>query len=314
MSRNQEKTNQQCKAVLKVRATVLNAARSWLNAQEYIEVQGPIILPAVGKRPHNFMINYFDQSAYLSGGLQPYSDTLLEMFGKIFTIAPTFRAERLKTSRHLTEYWRIEVAALRQNFERIIRIQEELVAHLCSELAKNATEELSLLQRPVDDIKQVKTPFPRLTYDAAIEKLQSMDCKVNWGESLSWELESKLGSVYNQPFFVTEFPLNGETFFNKAHAHRGELTLSADLIAPEGYGEFAGAAETITDKRVLLKKLKEAGIEPRDRRWYLRLRRLDSAPQSGFALGVERLLQWICKLEHIKEATAFPRTYGCIYP
>jgi len=124
MSRNQEKTNQQCKAVLKVRATVLNAARSWLNAQEYIEVQGPIILPAVGKRPHNFMINYFDQSAYLSGGLQPYSDTLLEMFGKIFTIAPTFRAERLKTSRHLTEYWRIEVAALRQNFERIIRIQE----------------------------------------------------------------------------------------------------------------------------------------------------------------------------------------------
>jgi asparaginyl-tRNA synthetase len=306
--------NQRSKAVLKVRAKILDAARSWLVGQGFVEVQGPILLPAMGDRPHNFNVNYFGQSAYLSGGLQPYSDSFVEMFEKVYTVAPTFRAEPLKTKRHLTEFWRVEIAASGFNLEQMLRVQEDMVAHICHELFKDAVEELCFLRGSTENLNRVKVPFPRITYDEAVENLQRTKRCIHWGEPLNWENEHDLSLMFDRPFFVTDFPVSSETYFHKSNPAKPELSLCADLLAPEGYGEVSSAGETITDKKELLKKLKEAQIEPTDRRWYLSLKRFGYSPKSGFALGVERFLQWICKLENVKEAAYFPRTYERIYP
>jgi asparaginyl-tRNA synthetase len=306
--------SQRNKAILTVRAKVLDAARFWLGGQGFVEVQGPVLLPAVGDRPHNFRVNYFDQSAYLSGGLQPYSDVFIEMFEKVYTVAPTFRAEPLKTKRHLAEFWRIEVAGSGFDLEQMLRVQEEMVAHICSELSKDAVEELCFLRGSTENLNRVNAPFPRITYDEAIEKLQKAKHRIQWGEELSWEMEHELSLMFDRPFFVTDFPVSGETYFHKSNPVKPELSLCADLVAPEGYGEISSAGETITDKKELLRKIREIKIEPTDRRWYLSLRRFGSSPKSGFALGVERFLQWVCKLENVEEAAAFARTYERIYP
>jgi asparaginyl-tRNA synthetase len=314
LSARQGVGSQRSKAVLKIRAKVLDAARSWLGGQGFVEAQGPVLLPAVGDRPHNFRVNYFDKSAYLSGGLQPYSDVFVEMFEKVYTVAPTFRAEPLKTKRHLAEFWRVEVAASGFDLGQILRAQEEMVTHICHELSKDAVEELRFLRGSIENLNRVKVPFPRITYDEAVDKLQAAGSRIHWGEALSWEIEHELSVMFDRPFFVTDFPVSGETYFHKSNPAKPELSLCADLLVPEGYGEISSAGETITDKKELLRKLREIKIEPADRRWYLSLRRFGSAPKSGFALGVERLLQWVCKLENVEEAIAFARTYERIYP
>jgi asparaginyl-tRNA synthetase len=309
-----ERRGQRNKAVLKVRAVVLDAARSWLTEQGFVEVQGPVLLPAVGERTRGFRVDYFGKGAFLSGGLQPYSDVFVKMFGKVFTVAPTFRAEPLKDNRHLAEFWRVEVASSGLDLDGIIGVEEAMVARICRLLCEKVADELCFLRGSIAGLEQVRAPFPRITYDEAIDRLQAVGCRVNWGEPLSSDLERKLSLMFDVPFFVSEFPVSGETFFHKSNPERPELSLCADLIAPGGYGEIAGGGEGITDRKVLLGKLREMKIEPVDRRWYLSLRRFGAAPQSGFALGVERLLQWVCTLENINEATAFPRRFRQIYP
>jgi len=302
------------RAVMKIRANLLDAARWWFNRHNFIEVHGPTIIPAAGDWPNFFEVKYFDKKAYLTQGLQPYTDAFMASLGKIYTIAPAFRAEKLRTRRHLTEYWRIEAAAPQCDLDGIIGIQEELVTHICHSLSKDAIEELKCLRRHVKDIVKVQTPFPRLTYDEVIEMLQMDGFNISWGHELNWELENHLSLRFNQPFFITEFPIGIQTFFYKPHPKRPELTLSVDLLAPEGYGEIAGGGQMIDEKEVLLKKMTEEKIEPEDQRWYMDLRQYSSIPHSGFVIGVERLIQWICKLKHIREASAFPRLFDSIYP
>jgi asparaginyl-tRNA synthetase len=306
--------NQKKRAVLKVRAKVLNSARHWFNNHDFTEVQGPTLIPATGEWPGYFEVKYFDKKAYLAQGLQPYADAFTAVLGKVYTVAPTFRAEKLRTSRHLTEYWRIEAAAQKCDLDGIIRIQEDLVAHICHSLSMEATEELKCLRRKIENLEKVETPFPRITYDEAIEILQKDGVNGFWGEELSWKIEKHLSLRFNQPFFITDFPISTQTLFYKSNDQRPELTLSADLIAPEGYGEIAGSGQMINEKEVLLKKMAEAEIEPQDQRWYMNLKKCGSVSHSGFVVGLERLIQWICKLEDAKEATAFPRSSDTIYP
>lgn len=306
--------SEKSRAVMKVRAKLLDAARRWFNRNDYTEVHGPTIIPAAGDWPSSFEVKYFDKKAYLTQGLQPYADAFMASLGRIYTIAPAFRAEKLRTRRHLTEYWRIEAAAPRCDLDGIIGIQEELMTHICHSLSKEAIEELKCLRRRVKDIVKVQTPFPRLTYDEVIEILQRDGFNISWGQELSWELENHLSLRFNQPFFITEFPIGIQTFFYKPHPKRPELTLSVDLLAPEGYGEIASGGQMIDEKEVLLKKMAEEKIEPKDQRWYMDLRRYGPVPHSGFVMGLERLIQWICKLEHIREASAFPRLFDSIYP
>jgi len=299
---------------MKVRAKLLNAARWWFNQHDFIEVHGPTIIPATGDRPNSFEVKYFDKKAYLTQGLQPYSDAFMASLGKIYTIAPAFRAAKLRTRRHLTEYWRIEAEAPLSDLDGIIRIQEELVTHICHSLYKEAVEELKCLRRHAEDLIKVQIPFPRLTYDKVVEMLQRDGYSIQWGEELSWELENNLSLRFNQPFFITEYPIGIQTFFHRPHPQRPELTLSADLLAPEGYGEIASGGQMIDEKEVLLKKMAEEKIETEGQRWYVELRRYGSVPYSGFVMGLERLIQWICKLKHIKEASAFPRLFDSVYP
>jgi len=306
--------NQKRKAIIKVRAKTLKMARSWFDQNDFIEVQGPVLMPAMGRWPNSFQVKYFGNEAYLSQGLQPYSDAFVEMFGKVYTVAPTFRAEKVKTKRHLTEYWRIEVAAASHNLDQIIEVIQSLITHVSNALATEAFEELKFFRRSIEDMSRIRKPFQRLTYDQAIDVLQKDGHRVQWGQELSWELEKNLSLKFEQPFFITEFPISNQTSFRKEHPQRTELTSSADLFAPEGYGEIGGGGQNICDEDVLLERMTELAIDPTDQRWYLSLRRFSLGENSGFVIGLERLIQWICKLKQIKDTTMFPRTPDSVYP
>jgi asparaginyl-tRNA synthetase len=305
--------SEKTRAVLKIRAQVLSEAREWFDQHGYVEVQGPTIIPAVGDRPGSFEVKYFDKKAYLAQGLQPYANAFVASLGKVYSIAPAFRAEKVRTRRHLTEYWRIEVAQ-QCEFDTIIGVQEEIMTHVCNDLAEEAADSLRRFNRSVKDIKNIKKPFPLITYDEAVDVLQRDGFKIWWGQKLDWEMEKQLSLKFNQPFFIAKFPISVETFFHKSDPEKPELTLSADLLAPEGYGEISSGLQMITDKRVISKKMTEENIDPGDQLWYMSFMQRDSVPYSGFAIGLERLIQWICKLPHIKKATAFPRLCDNIYP
>jgi asparaginyl-tRNA synthetase len=233
--------------------------------------------------------------------------------GKIYTIAPAFRAEKVTSKRHLTEYWRIEVAQ-QCTLDTMIGTQEELVSHICRSLSREAREELKRLSSHVEDLAKVQTPFSRIAYDEVVEMLQRDGFNIVWGQNLNWELENHLSLNFKQPFFITEFPVGIQTFYYKSHPKRSELTLSVDLLAPKGYGEIGGGGQMIDQKEVLLKKMAEEKIELGDQQWCINLMHYGSVPQSGFVIGLERLIQWICKLDHIREASAFPRLFDSIYP
>jgi asparaginyl-tRNA synthetase len=299
-------------AILKVRAKILQAARYWLDRNGYLEVQGPVLIPAVGDWPSYFEVKYFGKKAFLAQGLQPYADPF-EDLEKIYTIAPSFRAEKAKTKRHLTEYWRIEVAEL-CGLNELIKVQEELLTYVCRWLAKTTVKELKCLGHSTEDLARIKPPFPKLTYDQAVEILQKDGLDILWGQDINWSLEKQLSMKFSHPFFLTEFPEAIETLFYKSHPTKLGSTLTADLLAPEGYGELGSGGQSEDDKNVLMKKMTEEKIEAQERRWYLGLRRLEMVPSSGFIIGLERLIQWICKLENISDATAMPRLPNSIYP
>ena len=305
---NRNFRSEEFRAMLKIRAHVLNEARKWFDKHGYIEVQGPSIIPAVGDRPGSFEVKYFDKKAYLAQGLQPYANAFVASLGKVYTIAPAFRAEKVRTPRHLTEYWRIEVAQ-QCEFNTIIGVQEEIIAHICHNLSAEAADTLKRFNRSVKNLKNIKKPFPRITYDESVDTLQRDGFKIWWGQKLDLEMEKQLSLKFNQPFFITKFPIGVETFFHKSDPKKPELTLSVDLLAPEGYGEISSGLQIITEKELISKKMIEENIDPADQLWYMNLMQCDSVPHSGFAMGLERLIQWICKLAHIKEATAFPRLY-----
>lgn len=314
MFANEHLWSERKRAVIKIRAKMLDAVRSWFKRHNYVEVQGPVIVPAIGDWPNYFEVKYFDRKAYLTQGLQPYAEVLMANLGKIYTIAPAFRAEKITTQRHLTEYWQIEVEVPYSDLNGIIEIQEQLVSYICRSLSKEAEEELESIQRDVKDFQGIQVPFPRLSYDETITMLQRDGFNVQWGARLDWEHEEHLSLRFSQPFFITEFPIGIETFFYQSHPEKPELTLSADLLAPEGYGEISTGGQPTVEKEELLRKMKEERINPDEQKWYMNLRGISSIPYSGFAMGVERLTQWICKLEQIKEASAFPRSTDNLYP
>ncbi len=300
-------SRQRLKNVLTVRSKILEYARDWLNKAGFVEVQGPVLFPAFGERPNHFSVKYFDKAAYLSGGLAPYSDAFLSMFDKIYTVAPTFRAEPIKSKRHLAEYWRIEVSRL-CGFEEMLSVQEQLLAHILRSLTIACQKELTELKSPLN-LTKLETPFPRLTYDKAIEQLQKNNSKIQWGEPISKENEVVVTKLHEQPFFITHFPLNSETALYRTLTDENLLTLSADLLAPQGYGEIGACNELITQKALIRKRLTELGIETAEQEWYLKNRQNNLAPQSMIAIGLERLLQWVCNTNDITQTTAVPRQY-----
>ena len=243
MVKPKKSTVERCTSLLKVRAKVFEEARTWLNNQGFIEVQGPILLPATGTRANSFKVDYFGQDAFLARGLNPYSDFFMETLGKIYTISPTFRAESKDDGRHLAEYWRIEANAPSCQFEDILTLQEQMLKHILSKLLEDKAKELILLTGSLAHIERVKLPLFRLTYDKAIEKLHEKGWDIFWGQPFDWETERELSLTFDQPFFVTEFPVSGEWFAYESVKGKNDLTLTYDLLAPEGYSELASGGQ-----------------------------------------------------------------------
>jgi len=295
-------------AVLRVRAKFLKAARSWLDEHGYTEVHVPILTAAACEGGATlFPVDYFGKKVYLTQSWQLYAEAVIASLGKIYTVAPSFRAEKSRTRRHLTEYWHLEVEEPFCDLDCIMKVQEELITFICHTLAEKASNELEVLGRNPKDLLRIKPPFMRLTYDEVIALLQKHGVEIEWGEDLGWEQEKVLARMFDQPFFVTHYPRGVKAFYHKPDPKRPEVTLSADLLAPEGYGEITGGGQRIHDLNELLERIKEEGLNPDDYQWYLDLRRYGSVPHSGFGLGVERTVTWICKLNHIRDAIAFPR-------
>jgi len=307
--------NHKMQRILRIRAKFLEAAREWFSLNGYTEFHSPILITAACEGGSTlFNVKYFDRDAYLSQSWQLYAEAAIASLGKIYTVAPSFRAEKSRTRRHLTEYWHLEAEAPWCDLNCIMKVQEELLAHIFHSLCEDLPRELESFGRPPEELMNMEPPFERLTYDEVADILVKEGVQFSWGDDLGWIEEKKLTEKFDKPFFVTHFPTGVKAFYHKPDPKRPEVTLSADLLAPEGYGEITGGGQRIDDLNELLRRMEEENLNPKDYEWYIDLRRYGSVPHSGFGLGVERVIAWICKLDHIRDAIAFPRLINRVYP
>ncbi|MBX8636210.1 MAG: asparagine--tRNA ligase [Thermoplasmata archaeon] len=302
-------------AIMKVKASILLGAREWFTENDFCEVTPPILTTnACEGGTTLFPLKYFDQNAYLSQSAQMYLEALTFSLERVFAVTPSFRAEKSRTPRHLTEYWHLEGEEAWVNNEGNMHIQEELVSHVVRHVLQKRKEELAVLKRNVEDLKAVEPPFVRLTYENALKMLSERGMNAKWGDDFGTEEEKMLTLDSVKPVFVTNFPKEIKAFYMKENEQDSRTYSCADLIAPEGFGEVIGGSERETDVRKLVARMEEQSIPLEPYAWYLDLRKYGSVPHSGFGLGVERLVKWICKLDHIRDAVPFPRTPSRIYP
>jgi asparaginyl-tRNA synthetase len=301
--------------IIKIRAKVLEAAREWFKENGFIEVQVPIIVSAACEGGSTlFELKYFDSKAYLSQSWQLYGEAMIFGFGRCYTIAPSFRAEKSKTRRHLTEFWHLEAEMPFCDFEELMKIEENLIWFIMQKVAKECETELRELGRNPEDLLKMKPPFPRIRYEDAIKILQGKGVKVKYGDDLGADEEKVLALQFDRPFFVTHFPKGIKAFYHKPDPKQPEVTLSVDMLAPEGYGEIIGGGERIESYEELMKRIKEEKLDVSAYKWYLDLRKFGSVQHAGFGLGIERFVMWVCKLKHIRDAIAFPRLINRVYP
>ncbi|MEM4648061.1 MAG: asparagine--tRNA ligase [Candidatus Pacearchaeota archaeon] len=301
--------------IMKIRHNLLKAAREFFYDRGFYEVSPPIITgSACEGGATQFEINYFDEKAYLSQSAQLYLEALIYSLEKVFSITPSFRAEPHRTSRHLAEYWHIEPEVAWLDFEGLLKLEEDFISYICSYIATNNEKELKFLGRDPEDLFKVKPPFPRITYDEAIKRLNKIGMKIPWGKDLRTLEEEKLTKNLEKPLIVTHYPREIKAFYMKDDPKNKKVVLCNDMLAPNGYGEIIGGSERENDIEILKEKLIAAGEKLENYKWYLDLRLYGAIPHSGFGAGVERILRWICKLDHIRDAIPFPRTIRRKYP
>ncbi len=302
------------RSVLRVRAVLLSSARGWFDENGFTEVHVPSLTSAAVEGGATlFEVKYFDEKAYLTQSWQLYAEALIASVGRIFTVAPSFRAEASRTRRHLTEYWHVEAEAPWCDLDGIMRVEEELLTHMLLKLVESCRSELELFGRNVEDLERVRPPFPRITYDEAWKMIGGESSGISWGEDLGYEQEKMLTAKFDRPFFVLRYPRKAKAFYHKPDPLNPELTLSVDMLA-QSVGEITGGGERIEDYDLLLSRIKEEGLDPKSYSWYLDLRKFGCVPHAGFGLGLERMVTWVCKLDHIRDAIAFPRLINRAYP
>ncbi len=302
-------------AVLRVRAEVIRAIREWLDDNGFALVDTPILTPAAAEGTTTlFTVDYFGEPAYLAQSGQLYNEAAIMALGRVYCFGPTFRAEKSKTRRHLTEFWMVEPEMAYCDQEENQRVQEELVAAVVRRVLERRRPDLEFLGRDVSKLEGIRPPFPRLPYDEALAWLEEQGLALPWGEDFGAPHETALSTRFEQPVFVTRYPARCKAFYMQPDPDRPEVVLCADLLAPEGYGEIIGGSQRIDDASLLEQRIREHGLPPEVFRWYVDLRRYGSVPHSGFGLGVERTVAWICGLEHIREAIPFPRLLHRMYP
>jgi asparaginyl-tRNA synthetase len=303
-------------AILRVRHAVVKAVRDYLDDAGYTLVDAPIFTPAACEGTTTlFGVPYFDEgTAYLTQSGQLYSEATAAAHGKVYCFGPTFRAEKSKTRRHLTEFWMVEPEMAYARLDDAIALAEQLVCALVARVLETRREELKVLERDVAKLENVRPPFPRLHYDDAIKLIQAKGSATPWGSDFGGTDETIIAEAHDRPVVVHRFPSAIKAFYMAPDPDRPELSLSADVLAPEGYGEIVGGGERLADGELLLKRIREHGLPEQDFRWYLDLRRYGTVPHSGFGMGIERVVTWICGIEHLRETIAFPRMLYRIYP
>lgn len=299
-------------AVMFVRDAVCRASRQYLEREGFTEVHPPLFIGvAVEGGATLFPIDYFGREVYLTQSGQLYLEAAINSLGKVYTLNPSFRAEKSRTRRHLTEFWEIECEVPFATHDDIMKVEEELLAHICTYASERCRNRLALLGR---DLKIPETPFARITYDEGLEIAQKGGVEVEWGEEFGSEAERVISKRFTEPFFITGFPTKSRSFYHKPNPRDPKITLSSDLMAPDGYGELSSGGQRISDFDLLVRRIREQGLPLESYKWYLDLRRYGIPPHAGFGLGIERTVRWICGLPHIRDACLFPRTPDRVYP
>ncbi|HEY4837158.1 MAG TPA: asparagine--tRNA ligase [Candidatus Acidoferrales bacterium] len=303
-------------AILRIRAEVIRAAREFMDGQGYTLTDPPIFTPAACEGTTNlFEVPYVDESmAYLTQSGQLYLEAIAAALGKVYSFGPTFRAEKSKTRRHLTEFWMLEPEAAYAHLEDMMQLAEGLVSHAVQSVVKNRSRELEMIKRDVAKLAAVKAPFPRISYDEAIEMLQKSGNPAKWGDDFGGDEETILSNQFDRPVIVHRYPAAIKAFYMQPDTQRPDLALGFDMLASEGYGEIIGGGERISSYDLLIQRLREHNLPEESFKWYLDLRRYGSVPHAGFGLGLERTVAWICGTEHIREVIPFPRMIYRVYP
>ncbi|MMZ50628.1 Asparagine--tRNA ligase [compost metagenome] len=302
-------------AVLSIRSAVIQAVYEFFKERGFYKVDPPILTPTSAEGTTTlFHTQYFDEEAYLSQSGQLYMEAAAMALGRVFSFGPTFRAEKSKTRRHLIEFWMIEPEMAFVDHEESLRIQEDFVSYVVQYVLKNCPLELKRLERDTSKLENVKAPFPRITYTEAIEMLQKDGHEIQWGEDFGAPHETAIAEKFDKPVFITHYPTGIKAFYMKPDPTNPDVVLCADLIAPEGYGEIIGGSQRIDDLELMKKRYEEHDLNPQAYQWYLDLRKYGSVPHSGFGLGLERTVGWICGTEHVRETIPFPRLLNRLYP
>jgi asparaginyl-tRNA synthetase len=314
-------------AILRVRAAVIRAIRDWLDSTGFIGMDTPILTPAACEGTTTlFETPYFDEGvAYLAQSGQLYNEADIFAFNKVYCFGPTFRAEKSKTRRHLTEFWMVEPEMAFCDLDQLMEIEEQFVSYIVKRVLEERTAELISLKRDISKLENITPPFPRISYDEAIKQIDQLReatddpeqkelLKIDWGMDFGSPHETELTNLFDKPVFVYGYPTEVKAFYMEPWPGRPEVCKSVDLLAPEGYGEIIGGSERISDPNLLLNRLKQHDLPEEAFKWYLELRRFGSVPHSGFGMGVERTVAWLCGIEHIREAIPFPRTIKRVYP
>jgi asparaginyl-tRNA synthetase len=303
-------------AILRIRAEVIDAVRDYFNSRHFILADAPIFTPAACEGTTTlFPVQYFDDAtAFLTQSGQLYNEANAMALGRVYCFGPTFRAEKSKTRRHLTEFWMVEPEVAYADLNDVMNLGEGLVVSVIERVLERRQQELKVLERDTSKLERVKGPFPRVSYDDAAAILKKKGLPFEWGGDFGAPDETALSEEYDRPVFVHGFPSAIKAFYMKPHPERPEVSLSVDLLAPEGYGEIIGGGQRIDDLDLLLQRIKEHDLPQEAFEWYLDLRRYGSVPHAGFGMGIERVVTWICGIEHLREAIPYPRMLYRMYP
>ncbi len=301
------------RAIMLIRSEMINAANEYFEKNGYIWMHAPTFITAASEGGATlFKVKYFDTTAYLTQSAQLYEEAAICSLEKVYIIQPSFRSEKSRTRRHLTEFLHMEAEVAFANHKDIMKIEEELVHHMVSKIIVNRQKELSTLK--VKGLKPPEVPFEKITYHDALGILEGKGVYVKWGEDLGTEAEAALSEGFEGPFFVTNYPVSARGFYHMPDPDNPKITLSSDMMAPRGYGEITSGGQRIHDYDLLISRIRDEELDPENYRWYLDLRRYGMPPHSGFGLGVERMLRWLLDLKHIRDGVMFPRTPSRLYP
>ncbi|HLY99327.1 MAG TPA: asparagine--tRNA ligase [Candidatus Angelobacter sp.] len=314
------RTPRQC-AILRVRAEIVRAARNFFDERGFTLTDPPILTPAACEGTSTlFSVDYFDDEAFLTQSGQLYIEATAMALGKVYSFGPTFRAEKSKTRRHLTEFWMVEPEIAYAELDELMELAENFISHLVQSAVANRRADLEIIGRDISKLENIKAPFPRISYDQAVEMLHEghakgqVEAKFEYGGDFGSPDETYISSQFDKPVMVHRYPAKVKAFYMEPDPQRPDLALCVDVLAPEGYGEIIGGSQRIGDYNHLVQRIREHDLPESAFKWYLDLRKYGGVPHSGFGMGIERAVAWVCGLEHVRETIPFARTLTRIYP